>query len=248
MSEFLLGAIETAFNGHGIAAHRAGDQIHVGDALKLEVGFQQHPRADNTVILQVDFKTTSALLGERGIVDSFAGVGTDERSAQANAFSKFLMGSFHVIAEALTPHPCDSNQVDWLTWSGAHHSWRVCSGALLTQGTGMSRLAPDYEQLLLKLRGEFEAAAGAGPHWMHIFVAGLQGEISGVEAILDGAEWSAGRNIVLGHEWNFEEGYQSLRHLMIALPHDAAAAPVPAPRHGWLSRLFGKSRRSPGGA
>src|SRR5262245_2352043 len=129
----LLSAIQEAFVGHGLQAQRVENAVSVQDGLWLAPFAQVVKPDEGDCRVQVVVRVVSTRLGNLVLDDSFAGLGKSLEEAEKNAFSKFLVGSFHVVAEALTNHRCDSQQVDWVHWKGPTSSWSVCQGPLLTQ-------------------------------------------------------------------------------------------------------------------
>lgn len=242
MSEFLTSAIDDAFRAHGIQSALAGSWVNVGDSLRIRASTQVRTTAPDSVTIQLDVITESPTLGSAGpIVDSFAGLGATQLDAERNAFEKFLRGSFHVVAESLTAHKCDSEQVEWEQWKGHSGAWKVCSGPLLTQATVECKTQSQYGEVLHKIQDEFLHNAKPGPHWLSVFVGFLKGEIIGSEVLLDGKTWNTGISILRQAAWMPSEDYESIRHLLVALPaSEVTTTPVPIPHHEaepWPKRL-----------
>jgi hypothetical protein len=219
MSDFFLRAIHEALLAHGLASEIAEDCVISQDGLRLEPRvFPRETSAANTSLLQLDVAIDSPLLEGGELLDSFAGMGESPEAAEKDAFHKFLIGSFHVVIEALTNHKCDHDQVEWEEWTGVAGKWRVCSGPLLTHGAPDSQLSPSYGSLLEKLTNLYSRQITPGPHWLRVFVCAMDHKLTGVEVLLDGETWDEAERVVYEHPWNYPASYQSLRHLIVALP------------------------------
>ena len=218
MSDWLLDTLVEACTAHGIAARRDGASVLAQDGLTIGARVFETNQAEGSIQVQVDFDITSPRLNGIPCLDSFAGLGADVLEAQKNALGKFLSGSFHVVAEALTDHRCDSDQVDWEDWAGAAAAWRVCSGPLLMVSTREGGRIDGYPEFYEELAARFRAGFGAGPHWMRVFLGSYDGRHVGSEVLVDGGPWGEGQALLEAHGWNVPGGYASLRHLLIALP------------------------------
>ena len=218
MSERLLGALQDIFTGHGIAAERSGAAIHAQDGLKIEPRVFERGEVQGTVQVQVDFAIESPRLSGIPFLDSFAGIGETHDQAEINAGAKFMQGSFHVLAEALTTHRCDHPQADWEEWQGAGFSWRVCTGPVLMISTRSGTHIEGLPEFMPQLTGLFCATMSAGPHWLRLFLGTLDGKHTGSEVLVDGAVWAGGQALLDAHAWIHPPGYASLRLLLIALP------------------------------
>lgn len=217
MSERILEMLRATFAAHGLPAERAGAALAITDGLVVEPRVFTREGVSGTFQVQVDFAIASPRLGGREFLDSFAGIGGSLESAEKNAFEKFLIGSFHVIAEALTGH-VGNEQVEWEDWPGAAYGWRVCSGPLLALATREDAGIEGYPAFFDKLSGLFRREADPGPHWLRVFVGSFDGRIAGGEVLLDGEPWAPAEQLLAEHGWTFPEGYASVRHLLIALP------------------------------
>ncbi len=219
--------IHQAFVAHGIQSSVAEGWASVQNTLRTRATVEvKNRRADNLTIQLNVITEATALAASGPIVDRFAGIGDSEEAAVKNAFEKYLRGSFHVIAEALTPHQCDQTQVDWLQWKNTNGSWRVCSGPLVTLGTGECSIAAQYEPVLHRLRDAFLASAQPGSHWLHAYIGFLDGKLTGSELVLDGNAWESAIPILQQGPWSPTARYESVRHLVIALPwQDRSSAP-----------------------
>ncbi len=218
MSERILEMLRTTFASHGLSASREAKALALSDGLVIEPRVFTREGVSGTFQVQVDFAIASPRLDGRELLDSFAGIGGSLESAEQNAFEKFLIGSFHVVVEALTTHECDSEQVEWEDWKGAAHGWRVCSGPLLTLATREDVGIEGYPRFHNRLAELYSREVPAGAHWLRVFVGAFDGQLAGSEVLLDGAPWGNAEQLLAEHDWVFPEGYASARHLLIALP------------------------------
>jgi hypothetical protein len=221
MSELLLDYLQASFDDHGIASERRAGLIQATDGLTIEP--RVFPREDvrGTAQVQVDFAVDSPRLKGVPLVDSFAGVGNTPDEAQRNAAGKFLQGSFHAIASALTSHDCDAGQVEWEDRSVGAHTWRVCTGPVVMVASREGARIEGATEFLPRLNALCIENRGPGPHWMRVFLGALDGKHMGSEVLVDGAVWVAGQRLLDAHAWTFPAGYASLRQLLIALPREA---------------------------
>lgn len=218
MSETMLDAVCAAFTGHGLGCEARDGRAQVQDGLVIVPRVTPGEAANGAISVQLDFEIRSPRLDGAPMLDSFAGIGSNLQEAEKNAFGKFLLGSFHVLAEALTSHRCAGGQVDWEEWQAAQHAWRVCSGPVLQVATHQGASIDGFQEFYDQLMGCFTRSMPAGPHWLHVFIGGIDGERLAGEVIVDGAEWPEGRRLLEEHPWNIPDGYASCRHLLIALP------------------------------
>jgi hypothetical protein len=221
MSELLLDFLRAAFEEHGIDCERRAGLIQATDGLTVEP--RVFPREDvrGTAQVQVDFAIESPRLKGVPLVDSFAGVGNTRDEAETNAAGKFLQGSFHAIASALTSHDRKTEQVEWQERTVGDQTWRVCAGPVLMVASREGARIEGAAEFLPRLDALFIESMAPGPHWMRVFLGALDGTHTGSEVLVDGAVWAAGQQLLDAHAWTFPAGYASLRQLLIALPRDA---------------------------
>jgi hypothetical protein len=218
MSDWLLDALREAFVAHGLEGVVAGGALALPEQLRVQPRVSEREAVNGTAQVQVDFAIESPRLA-RAMIDSFAGVGASREEAEKNAFGKFLQGSFHVIAESLTSHRCDADQVDWDEWTAAGgHAWRVCNGPVLSVATRGGACIEGFADFFQDLEALFTRGMPAGPHWMRVFVGSLDGARLGHEVLVDGVEWPEAEQLLGEYALIYPPGYASLRHLLVALP------------------------------
>jgi hypothetical protein len=213
-------SLALAFKSHDIECISHGDYFEVDNGkmwIRPDVYIKHEESETSSVVLELVI--TSQLLGNRQIQEAFAGIGTTVDLAANQAFGKFLLGSFHVLIEALTSHQCDTGQAEIEEWNGTNENWRVFSGPLISQHSSGSLLDQDYRVFFPQLQVIFEAEVQPGPHWIRVFIGVFDGKISGGEVLLDNEKWESGERLLFEFPWNCSQEYQSLRHFLVAIPN-----------------------------
>lgn len=237
--------VRSAVEAHGLTARQEENVVHVdGGRLALEgYVFDKSKAAGSTALLEL--VASAPLLGDHRIIECFAGVGASYEHAKQDAFKKMLMGTLHVLIEALTEHACDDEQVDVEQWRGDAASWKVFLGPLLTQQSSASTLTGPYSALLPELQDLFLRTAPPGPHWVRIFVGAYGGKVQASEVLLDNEPWDAALSLLEAQPWQCHDEYQSIRHFMLMIPTatpGALSAP-PDRRSTGLKDLLTKALR-----
>jgi len=221
LSATALQFLNHALNAHGIpSVIKDGATRIIAAPLLLEPQVfdvpTQTPAAALGALVQLDVRAESPHTAPRFILESFAGVGDSPAAALQDAIQKFLSGTFHVVVTALAGHHCESEQTEWLDWPGAGAGWRVCAGGFMVHGDATTDSS--YPEFFHELETLFRARASAGPHWVRVFVASLNGTLTAAEVMLDNEPWKAAEALVRKWNWQPPSGYRSLRHFFIALP------------------------------
>ncbi|MFD2057326.1 DUF6348 family protein [Mesorhizobium calcicola] len=170
----------------------------------------------------------SPLLDVQPVIESFAGFGDTREEELNQAFEKFLRGVFHVAIEGLADHVCDNMQAEveiwqqtipsWKIWR-KNAPWKIYGGPVISQATTeLCSLNRGYPAFYAKLEKLFTASASPGSHFVRTFVAGLKGEPISVEVLLDNAVWQEGQDLARNHDWDYGDGYQAIRQVILALP------------------------------
>ncbi len=151
--------------------------------------------------------------GDRSMLETFAGTGSDVAKATVEALDKFARGSLHVLLATLVDRGHGGEQVEWER-CGARE---VCIGPLLTLWSPPPP-ALDYGKLLDALLARLGAEPlTVEPHWVRVFAAHRAGELFGNEVLLDNKPWPAGEAVVRAHRWPDSETAYAVRHFL-ALP------------------------------
>lgn len=220
-----LALLQEALQMHGLEAARVGDRLSVEHGrLQFEADTQIHAASDGSVTLSLEVRAFTDALPGGPILETFANNAATEALALSGAFSKFLLGSFHVLIESLTSHECAEEQAQVERWANDGAAWDVYSGPLLTQSVGASTMATNYPDFMAALTTMFQETAPIGSHWIRVFIASYHGSVQATEVLLDNEPWEEAHALLASREWTCTHDYQSLRHFLLAIPVTADAA------------------------
>jgi hypothetical protein len=215
------GILMEILSGHNLSVSEYRNMIWINGTdtlLQAWVIPKEHP--PKKMVIQLDIKVICpSRLGQRILVESYAGWGDTFHDANRNAFGKFLLASLHVILAAFVNRDLGEDHVEWERWSDNRHTWEACLGPFLLnefQKPNAGNL--DYGVLLDKLREAFLPQASNQTHWLRCFLGSLDGIRIGQEVLLDNDTWPNGEAILNSFPINRVPGYFSLRHFLIALP------------------------------
>jgi hypothetical protein len=205
-------ALQQVLGAHGFKTDSVDQGLLVGESgliLSAEVvRVQNHPQ---TTMVQLDVRAVSPRLGDKLLIESFAGGGTDESGAAEQAFRKFLRGSLHVLLAVLVDSKFGVDQVEWETWSSGDLTWRVCLGPVTLQGAPPENLV--FGELLNELSDELLPRLSQGTHWVRFFFWKDGPEIKVSELLVDNIEWPAGKEIIGKMRW--PDGAYSAREFLM---------------------------------
>lgn len=214
-----LTLLQETLSAHGVQSAKVDDRVLVEDGrLQFEADTLRHGTSSNSVTLSFEVRVFSEALPDGPIRETFASNAPTEALALSDAFSKFLLGSFHVLLESLTSHECAEKQSEIERWEREDAAWDVYSGPLLTQSNGPSTLATSYPEFMEALTSLFQQRAPIGSHWVRIFIAGYHGSIQITEALLDNEPWEEAHTLLASRQWTCAHDYQSLRHFFLVIP------------------------------
>jgi hypothetical protein len=161
--ETLMEFLEGMFTGHGAHAFRSGAWVVVdGGRLYVRAAHfdaRQHP---NNLVLQTDFVCVTS--EGQHIIESFAGIGPDVRSALADACKSFQESSFHVLFVTLLDHPCE--HVEREIWSIGGLERTMTFGGLRIRGELRLDLWPPVFEGMRQQIETFSMPSGL--HWFAI--------------------------------------------------------------------------------
>jgi hypothetical protein len=210
-----LAALGQMIDGHGISVVRTEQGILIPESdLVLSaaiIRIQNHP---TTTVVQLDVRAKSPRLGDRLLIESFAGWASDESDAASHAFGKFLMSSMHVFLATLIDPKFGADQVEWEAWSFKEQTWQVCLGPVIIQGSPSSTLT--CGELLDRLKANLLPHFSAEPHWLRYFFQHDGREVTTAEVLLDNMDWPEGRRILETLSW--PEGRYSAREFLLMMP------------------------------
>ena len=215
----ILDSLYAALTAHGVGAEKFADYIVIEKTnlvLGAEIFDGRITSASASVTLEVTAR--SVQIDGHQIVEGFAGTGDTKEAAVANAFAKFLLGSFHVILEALADHKCGDMQAELESWNQDVFHWTLYSGPLISQHSTESTLTHSYGSFFEKLKTLYCDTVAPGPHWIRVFLGAHGGGRLGSEVSLDNEPWEEAHEVLIQHEWHFSDEYQSVRHFLLAIP------------------------------
>ncbi|TSE06666.1 hypothetical protein C1D09_020345 [Mesorhizobium intechi] len=224
-SHEVLDMIHGALIAHGIDAVRREQDVAIRSE-QLRFDAEVFETGSDSVLLEIYI--FSPLLDVQPVIESFAGIGETREQQLNQAFEKFLRGVFHVAIEGLADHVCDNMQADVEVWQRSSTSWKIWrndarwkiyGGPVISQATTeLCSLTPGYQAFYAKLEKLFTASVPPGSHFVRTFLAGLNGTLIRAEVLLDNAVWQDGQNLAAGHDWDYGDGYQAIRQVILALP------------------------------
>jgi hypothetical protein len=154
-----------------------------------------------------------AKIGNREIVESFAGWGATVGAAVDQAIDKFARASLHVLLATLVAEEHGTDQVTWETCG----KFRVCSGALARMWSNEPPL--DYSKLFDAICERLAAAnLSRELHWFRIFVGISENKIVGLDALLDNEPWPPGVDLTQGWSWPPSDRGYAIRHFFTLIP------------------------------
>lgn len=228
-SHKVLDLIYDALIAHGMNAIRGQQDVTIQSKhlrFEAEVFDKDHQGPDHRLVLEI--YVFSALLNTQPVIESFAGFGDTREQALNQAFAKFLGGVFHMLIEGLADHVCDNmqaeveiwrrNRASWKFWRN-NVSWKIYGGPVISQATTeLCSLTRGYPAFYAQLEKLFTASVPPGSHFVRTFLAGLNGTLISAEVLLDNEVWPEGENLAVRQDWDYGDGYQAIRQVILALP------------------------------
>ncbi len=202
----LMAFVVDMFTAHGASAVRSGSWVVI-DGGKLfaracHFDLRQHP---NSFVLQTDFVCLTS--SGQHIMESFAGIGTDLKSALTDACKSFQDSSFHVLLVTLLEHPCE--HVDRDTWRIACTERALIFGWLRTRGQMPLDLWPP---VFKALQLQFEAFdLPRGLHWVRYYYAHIPGDSPTIEVLVDNLPCESLMEGVSSFPWPASDAFYSAR-------------------------------------
>lgn len=228
-SDKALDMIHGALIAHGIDAVRREQDVTLRSK---QLRFEAEVFETDSDRLVLEVYIFSPLLDVQPVIESFAGFGDTRDQELSQAFEKFLRGVFHVAIEGLADHVCDNmqaeieiwrrNSASWKIWRN-NARWKIYGGPVISQAsTELCSLNQGYPAFYAKLEKLFTASVRPGSHFVRTFVAGLKGAPICAEVLLDNAVWQEGQSLAASHDWDYGDGYQAVRQVILALPQSDA--------------------------
>ncbi|MCI4569484.1 DUF6348 family protein [Lysobacter sp. CFH 32150] len=210
--------LENALLAHGIQSVCADGSFLIPGDLRLTPLVHEMSTVPDHRTISLEILAESPRLNGGIISECFAGIASTTAEAINQAFGKFLLGTFHVLLEALSDHRCKECQAEIEHWASPSGHWTVYSGPLLSQHSSKSVLTHTYSAVLQQLQQQFERIQLSSPHWVRVFVASYHGKIQATEAVLDNEPWPEALDVINHQSWQPSDEYQAIRHFFLALP------------------------------
>jgi hypothetical protein len=164
---------------------------------------------------QIDIVVSAPALGERRIIESFAGYAGTWPDARSAAMDKFAHGSLPALLATLEDSR-HGDQVEWQTWG----DFRVCHGALLRESPPEAGI--DFAAFQQELKRRLLAASlSREVHWYRTFVSVGGNGVDGRDGLLDNEEWAPGVDAVTGWAWPAADTPYALRQFFVMVPDPA---------------------------
>lgn len=218
------GALLRLLHSHGLRGRRDGNALVLPGGQRFEACVYPRELTRERTRLQLDLHVHAPALGDRLIVESFAGVGATVEAALTSAFDRLARGSLHVIFAALVDESLGGDQIEWETWGEGDAAWRVCLGPVLalyspSQGKGIADWLASLRTLFT--RGDLAREA----HWVRAFHASRGGQTLGSEVLLDNRPWGDGERLWRDRSWPAvaPDALVGARHFCIVLPQSSPA-------------------------
>jgi uncharacterized protein DUF6348 len=215
----LTSTLRALLESHGIATgvNTAGD-IAMGSSLRLSPSVVSSLDKPSGKLIQVDVRAQSPMLGDKLLIESFAGYGADESNAALQALEKFSESSLHVLLTVFLGEGPHTNQIEWETWKSGDKQWRVCLGPLLLQHSAHIEIR--YGEFLDQIKEKLLAELSDGLHWLRVYFMKNGSDRIGSESLLDNTDWIEGRRLV--DSWSWPDGTYSARQFLILVPQKQA--------------------------
>ena len=204
--DFLMTFVADMFTAHGAHAYRSGTWIVVdGGRLFVRAAHFDHRQHLKSLVLQTDFVCLTP--SGQHIVESFAGIGTDLRSALIDACKSFQDSSFHVLFVTCLEHNCE--HVDRESWTIGGTVRALTFGWLRTRGQLPLDLWPP---VFTAIQSQVESIPlPAGLHWVRYFYAHIPGDSPTVEVLVDNEAHQALVSAASNLPWPSSDAFYSAR-------------------------------------
>jgi len=206
----LMSFLIDMYRAHGTEAFRKDNWVIVGNGTVITratcLNLQQHP---GNIVVQVDIVTLCDV--GKHIIESFAGVGADEKLAIQDACKGFQDSSFHALFSALLGSPCSHCEVESWTIDGIRR--RVTMGRLRMRGHFP---LDDWSAHFAAMQKQLEAHnLSSGLHWVRIFYCYVPASAPTIEVLIDNNPQEDLQTAFGGLPWPQTEEFYSVRLFMI---------------------------------
>jgi hypothetical protein len=204
--DFLMTFVEDMFTAHGAHAYRSGNWIMVdGGRLFVRAAHFDQIQHAQSLVLQTDFIFLTP--SGQHIIESFAGIGTDQRSALIDACKSFQDSAFHVLLVTCLEYSCE--HVDRESWTIGGSVRVLTFGWLRTRGQFPLDLWPPVFKAMQSQMESIQLSAGL--HWVRYFYAHIPGENPTVEVLVDNEPHQALASAASSLPWPASDTFYSAR-------------------------------------
>ncbi len=203
--------LKELFEAHGIIAKSQGNWLAFNEAgVKVNGEIFERPVQKHGLTIQLDIRVQ---IGDRTLIESFAGVGKEKEEAVQDALQNFITNSLHVITAAFfDPH---DKQVTRETWIISGQERTVIIGDVGTRGKVPSEksLHTAWFKHLEKLIKN--ANLSEDIHWIRMYYAQMKNQQLACEVRLDNMTWEQIQEEMAAYDWPKSQDFFSLRLFMI---------------------------------
>lgn len=142
------------------------------------------------------------------LVEAFTGLGETDEEGVRNGLTAFIEGGLHTVLGAVWERPDPYMRTQ--PWRIGDENCEVFAGPWQRRGGRLHASGLDAA-----IRAVIEAESlESSLHWFRFFVSHLNGHLT-LEALKDNQPWAEGLSVLRSMEWEFPEGYCSLRRFMM---------------------------------
>lgn len=211
-------AMAAVFTAMKVPATLAGVEFDLGEGAFIEARIFPRRITPQVVELQLDVRLRGPILGDRPLVESFAGAGPNLMNAIDGAIAKFASASLPLLLGAVLVRegPWDQ-QIEWQTWESPHGNWHACLGPLLQQNASQSK-PMNVGPFIEKLKERWLAQAQPNKlHWVRFYYAHRGGPVGG-EVLVDNQPWPDMLAELMKWPWPAAADFYALRLFFVLLP------------------------------
>jgi hypothetical protein len=212
----LISSLRALLEGHGIATIDTPGHLVFGNGIKVSPVLVSSQDKPDGKLIQLDVRVESPVLGNRVLIESFAGYDADDSKATLQALKKFWQSSLHVLLAVLYDKDSCADQVEWETWESPTAQWRVCVGPLLLQHS--PNIDVEYGEFLDSLRDKLLPKLNNEIHWFRSYFMKNGRDRMGSESLLDNYDWREGQNVL--DSWPWPDGFYSVRNFLMLIPQN----------------------------
>lgn len=212
------GAMQAVFTAMKVPFTVKGTEIDLGEGAALEARVFPRRVTAQVVELQLDVRLKGPILGDRALIESFAGAGPNLNAAVDGAIAKFASASLPILLGAVLVREGGwDQQCEWQTWETPKGTWHACVGPLLQQNAvQMKPIA--VGQFLERLKERWLAQPQQPKlHWVRFYYAHRGGPIGG-EVLVDNQPWPDMLAELMKWPWPESAEFYAVRLFFVLIP------------------------------